>query len=322
MKLKGQRVLITGAARGIGAETARVLAAKGARLALVGLERDDLERLAGELGAGHVWYEADVTDQAQITGAVDDAAAAMGGLDVVVANAGISNYGTVGAHDVEPAVRTIEVNLVGVLRTAHAAIPHLKASGSAYLLLVSSAAAFTALPGMAAYHASKAGVENLANAMRLELAHEGVVVGSAHPGWIGTDLVRGAKDDLPSYVEARSHMPWPLGRDITVQRCARAFVRAIARRQRKLYVPWGIRLVHANRVLLQGPLGDLAIRRRAAGMVPRMDAEVHALGRSFGGHVPTARECLADAGADPDVAGGAAEGTAESRRPAGTVTRG
>lgn len=87
--LSGKVVLITGPARGIGRETARRLAARGARLALVGLEAERLEALAHELGAGHAWAEADVTDQAALDGAVAHTVRALGGIDVVVANAGV-----------------------------------------------------------------------------------------------------------------------------------------------------------------------------------------------------------------------------------------
>jgi NAD(P)-dependent dehydrogenase (short-subunit alcohol dehydrogenase family) len=116
---------------------------------------------------------------------------------VVVANAGVANNGTVAANPVSALVRTIEVDLVGVVRTVSATLPHVT-RGRGYYLLVSSAAAFTVLPGMACYCAAKAGVEQFGNALRLELAHKGVAVGTAHPGWVDTDLVRDMRDDLPA----------------------------------------------------------------------------------------------------------------------------
>ncbi|MEE3922272.1 SDR family NAD(P)-dependent oxidoreductase [Micromonospora sp. BRA006-A] len=123
--------------------------------------------------------------------AVDGTVAALGGIDAVVANAGVANRGTIAVGDVEALVRTVEVNLIGVMRTAAATVPALVDRGG-YLLIVSSAAAFAALPSMAAYCASKAGVEQFGNAVRLELAHRGVAVGTAHPSWVDTDLVREA----------------------------------------------------------------------------------------------------------------------------------
>src|SRR4029453_14519934 len=119
----------------------------------------------------HPWFECDVTDQDAVDRAVADTVDALGGIDVVVANAGVSNNGTVAVNPPDALARTIEVNLLGVVRTVSAALPPVTARRG-YLLLVSSAAAFTVLPGMAAYCASKAGVEQFGNALRLEVAHK------------------------------------------------------------------------------------------------------------------------------------------------------
>ena len=113
----GKVVLVTGAARGIGAETARAAAARGARLALVGLEPEALAAVAASLGPAHTWQECDVTDQAALDRAVACVAETLGGIDVVVANAGVANNGTVAANPVAALARTIEVNLIGVVRT-------------------------------------------------------------------------------------------------------------------------------------------------------------------------------------------------------------
>src|SRR5262245_46231125 len=112
--VSGKVVLLTGAARGIGAETARVLAARGARLALVGVEPDLLRGLCAELGEGHVWFEADVTSQEQLDDAARRTAGELGGIDVVMANAGVASYGTVRQIDPEAFARTVEINLTGV----------------------------------------------------------------------------------------------------------------------------------------------------------------------------------------------------------------
>lgn len=138
--LTGRVVLVTGPARGIGEATARLLAARGARLSLVGLEPERLEALAGELGPGHLWFEADVTDSAAMERAVRGTVEALGGIDVVVANAGVAANGTVAVTPVDALVRVIDVNLSGVVRTVHAALPAVT-ERRGYLLLVSSAAA-------------------------------------------------------------------------------------------------------------------------------------------------------------------------------------
>jgi short-subunit dehydrogenase len=284
-RLAGKVVLVTGAARGIGAHTARLAAARGARLALVGLEPDRLAELAAELGPGHVWFAADVTDQAALAAAVAGTVDALGGIDAVVANAGVANRGTLAVGDVEALVRTVEVNLVGVMRTAAASVDALIARRG-YLLIVSSAAAFAALPGMAAYCASKAGAEHFGTAIRLELAHRGVAVGTAHPSWVDTDLVREARADLPAFEATLGKLPWPMRRTTSVQECAAALVRAIERRQRKVYVPRAVGAVQAVRSLLVGPVADRLIGRTARAMVPLIEEQSRALGRGFGASTP------------------------------------
>lgn len=284
-RLAGKVVLVTGAARGIGEHTARLAAARGARLALVGLEPDRLAALATELGPGHVWFRTDVTDQAELAAAVDGTVTELGGIDAVVANAGVANRGTIAVGDVEALVRTVEVNLIGVMRTAAATVPALTARRG-YLLIVSSAAAFAALPGMAAYCASKAGVEHFGTAIRLELAHRGVAVGTAHPSWVDTDLVREARADLPAFETALAKLPWPMRRTTTVQECAEAFVRAIERRRRRVYVPRAVGGVQAVRSLLVSPLADRLVGRTARQTVPLIEEQTRALGRGFGPSTP------------------------------------
>lgn len=294
--LAGKSVLITGAARGIGEHTARLAAARGARVALVGLEPERLAAVAGDLGgpdggvpaegARHVWFECDVTDQSSLERAVRGTVEALGGIDVVVANAGIANRGTVAVGDIEALVRTVDVNLIGVMRTVGATVQHVIASRG-YFLLVSSAAAFTVLPGMAAYCASKAGVEQFGNAIRLELAHRGVGVGTAHPAWIDTDLVRDAKDDLPEFRDSLRKLPWPLNTYTSVEACARAFVDGIEQRRRRVYVPRAIAAVQALRTIVTGPFADTIVGRAARHSVPRMEEQVRKLGRAFGAHTAT-----------------------------------
>lgn len=283
--LAGRTVLVSGAARGIGAAVARAAAARGARVAMVGLEPDRLRALAADLGPGHYWHEADVTDQAAVEAAVADTVGALGGIDVVIANAGIANIGTVAGSPVDAVIRTLDVNLNGVVRTVAATLPHVLARRG-YLLLVSSAAAFTALPGMAAYCASKAGVEQFGNVLRMETEHRGVRVGTAHPAWVDTDMVRGFSADLPSFEIALRKLPWPLRSVTSLDACADALVRAVERRQRRVFVPRSVALVQAMRALVLSPLGDRIIARGTGhgARIDEMEAEVRRLGRFFGPH--------------------------------------
>src|SRR5215210_2538276 len=215
-RLDNKVVMITGAARGIGAETARRAAAKGARVSLVGLEPERLKALADELGERAAWFEADVTER------------------------------------------------------------------RGYVMIVSSTAAFTMMPGLAAYAASKAAVEQFANCLRLEIAHKGVSVGSVHPGWIDTDLVRDQRKDLKTFDEAFDKFPWPMNATTSVEDCADAIVDGMERRRRRVYVPKAIALVQALRTLTTGAVGNWIIRREAAPLVPQMEAEIAKLGRYFG----------------------------------------
>src|SRR5688500_16510292 len=186
--VQGKTVLITGAARGIGAETARRLAARGARLSLVGLEPELLEQVAAELGDA-AWFEADVTDRDALESAVEGTVERFGGIDVVMANAGIAGVGTVRAMDPGGWERIIEVNLLGVYRTLNVCLPHV-IERRGYVLPVASVAAAVHAPGMSAYSATKAGVEALADSLRGEVKHLGVDVGVAYYSFIDTEMVR------------------------------------------------------------------------------------------------------------------------------------
>ena len=251
-------------------------------MSLVGLEPDRLRALADELGERAVWFEADVTDQDAVDGAVEGTVAAFGGVDVVLANAGIANNGTVAISPADALVRTLEVNTIGVVRTVCGALPRIT-QRRGYVMIVSSTAAFTMMPGMSAYAASKAGVEQFANCLRLEVAHKGVRVGSVHPGWIDTDLLRDQRAELKTFDAAMERFPWPLNATTSVEDCADAIVDGIERRRSRVYVPKAIGFVQALRTVFTGPLASWIIRRKAKTIVPELEAEITKLGRYFGG---------------------------------------
>jgi len=272
--------LITGAARGLGAELARSLARRGYRLALVGLEPDLLAANAGDLGPEHRWFVADVRDQEALARAVADTRRELGGIDVCVANAGISNLGTVTAGDPDAWATCVEVNLVGTLRTAHAVMPAL-IERRGYLLVVCSLASFAATHGLSAYCASKAGAEQLAISLRREVSFRGVAVGTAHPAWVATDLVRDAEIDLQSFKAMRAALPWPANRTLTASTCAEAFTHGIERRARRICVPRSLALINWMRTVLNGPIGDYAAQRQARTLIPQLEDEIRDLGRGF-----------------------------------------
>jgi len=278
--LQGKVVFITGGARGIGAEVARRLRNKGAKLVLTDLEKDALAALAAELGEDRVLgVVADVRDLPAMQAAAAEGVERFGGIDVVVANAGIASYGSVLQVDPEAFKRVLDVNVLGVFHTVRATLPAV-IDRRGYVLIVSSLAAYTAAPGLAPYNASKAGVEMLANALRLEVAHHGVSVGSAHMSWINTALVRDTKADLPSFREMLAKLPWPLNLTTSVEACAAAFVAGIEGRKSHVYCPDWVGLFRWLKPVLSTPLGEFAIGRFTSELLPRMDAEVAALGRS------------------------------------------
>ena len=280
--LLGQAVLITGAARGIGAELARQAAARGARVCLAGLEPELLAAVADELGPEHLWVEADVTDPAALEAAVQRAVDTFGRLDAVVANAGIAPLTTVATSSARALSRTIEVNLTGAMLTARAGLPALTASRG-HVLLVSSAAAFTVLPGMSAYCAAKAGLERFGDVLRLEVAHRGITVASAHPTWIDTDMVRDTKAALPTFAATLASLPGPLGAYTSVQACAQALVGNLERRGRQVFVPRSVGTVSAWRQLVTGVLGEQLVLARSRTAVPQLEREIADLqGREFG----------------------------------------
>src|SRR5580765_1800287 len=151
-----RRVLITGAARGIGAALARRLHERGARVAIAGLEPELLSSVAAAVHGP--WWECDVADRLQVDDVVEKAAASLGGLDIVVANAGIAAQLPLVGGDPAIFEQTIAVNLLGTYYTLRAAGPHVSHPGG-YALAVSSMGAAVHLPLMGAYSASKAGVE-------------------------------------------------------------------------------------------------------------------------------------------------------------------
>ena len=274
--LLGQKLVITGAARGIGEKVARIAAARGARVALVGLEPDRLRALAQVLGAAASWREADVRDGTALRSAIDDCAETMGGIDIVVANAGVVAYGTVRQTDEASFERVLDINLNGVFRTLKYATPHLQRS-QGHAMVVASAISFTPLAGMASYAASKAGVEMLALAYRQEVAHLGVTVGLVHPSFIDTDLIRTTDADFPSFQELRRRLPYPGNVTTSVDRAAAAIVDGLVRRRSRVYVPRAVVVANWAKAALNSPAAWPWMRRFAAGVVPTLEREVEAL---------------------------------------------
>jgi NAD(P)-dependent dehydrogenase (short-subunit alcohol dehydrogenase family) len=295
--ISGQVVLVTGAARGIGATAAKQLAARGAKVALVGLEPDELAKVAADCGPDAAWFEADVTDAAAIEAAVQGAVQRFGGIDVVIANAGIATGGSV--LNIDPAAweRVVEVNLFGSWRTIRAALPHV-IERRGYVLQIASVAAIAHAPFMSAYCASKAGVEAFADCLRTEVAHRGVDVGVAYFSWIDTDMVRGA-DARPGIGTMRKSIGGPAGKTYPLSDVAAAVTEGVEKRARVVTVPGWVRVLRA----LRGVIGPL-IEREGARTVPAVEREMSAVIEREGAAAATA----------PVGAGGAADSAARGTR--------
>jgi NAD(P)-dependent dehydrogenase (short-subunit alcohol dehydrogenase family) len=233
--VNGKVVLVTGAARGIGLETAKRMHARGAHVALVGLEPEELKARAAELGDRAAAFHADVTDWDQLQAAVDGAVERFGGIDVCIANAGVANVGTIGGMAIEDFERVIEVNLLGVWRTIRTALPHV-VERQGYVLPVSSMSAVLHLPLMGPYTMAKAGVEAFADALRMEVAHTGTKVGVAYFSFIDTDMVRDSFAH-PAAALTRKASPKFLTRPIPLAKAGDAIERGVLGRRRTTYAP-------------------------------------------------------------------------------------
>ena len=253
-RLEGRRVLITGAARGIGAATARRLHERGADVVLAGIEPELLAAVARDCGDARALV-CDVRDREQVDAAVEAAVDHLGGLDVVVANAGVAAQLPIQGGDPEVFERTIEVNLLGVYYTLRAAAPHI-AHPRGYALAISSLGAAVHPPLMGAYSASKAGVEALGEALRIELAPTGARVGVAYFAELDTDMTsRGFG------TEAVRRMPVAARRVAPLKAGVDAIERGIARRSRRVVAPRWVAAILPIRMVAQRVV-ELATRRR------------------------------------------------------------
>ncbi len=211
--MAGRAVLVTGASRGVGRAVAVAFAAAGDRVAV---HHRDSAALAVETvglldGTGHVVVSGDLADPAAVKSFVDDAALGLGGLDVLVNNAGSVQPhppGTVTYEEWQAAWRrTVDVNLLGPANTTFCALPYLRASGAGRVVNVSSRGAFRGEPDQPAYGASKAGLNALGQSLARALAGDGIAVASVAPGYVETDMTN-AELKAPRGADLRAQSPF------------------------------------------------------------------------------------------------------------------
>jgi NAD(P)-dependent dehydrogenase (short-subunit alcohol dehydrogenase family) len=243
--LQGRRVLITGAARGIGAALAERLASRGASIAVAGLEPDALNQTAARCGGSA--FVCDVRNRVEVEGAVAGAVEALGGLDVVVANAGVAAQTPMLGGDPALFEQTVAVNVLGTYYTLRAAGVHLRHDGG-YALAISSLASAINLPLMGAYNASKAAVEVMANTLRAELRPSGGRVGIAYFAQLDTDMTtRGFSTEAAAKFAAR----FPMIRHAPLEAGISALERGIEKRARIIAAPGWVRPLLPIRMVAQ-----------------------------------------------------------------------
>lgn len=274
----GSVALVTGAGRGFGAGIARRLAAAGLRVVLVDRDGASVREVAAGLGPCAISLQADVTSLEAMEGVVAETVARFGRLDVVVANAGVTAFGSV--EGMNPAMfrRVIDVNLVGVWNTLRAAIPAVRKQRG-YLLVVCSLASAIHSPLQAHYTASKAGVEAIADSLRQELRDDGVAVGALYPTFAATDMMTEFHREEGASLLWGGNTGGPFGM-VTPGQVVDGMWRAIRGRKRMVVVPRRLTplvlapgLVHRVIELLirryGGGAAIAAARRRESDMVTK-----------------------------------------------------
>jgi NAD(P)-dependent dehydrogenase (short-subunit alcohol dehydrogenase family) len=257
--IKDKVVLATGGASGLGAAVAALLHGQGARLALADIDAEGVAHTARTIGPQVLALHADVTQPADLQRAVAHTLATLGRIDVVWANAGIASFGPLATTDPAAWVHNIEVNLIGVFHTVRAALPEVMARRG-HVVVTASAASFVHAPCLSAYSATKAGVEAICDALRIEVAHHGVTVGAIHPSWVATPLIDRAEQSS-AFKRLRASMRGAFGRDMPLADAAAIIARGIAERRRHVYAPGYVRLVQGLRTLLHTELGERDFRR-------------------------------------------------------------
>lgn len=262
--LNGKVALVTGGARGIGFATGRALVARGASVVIVDLDQAAAETAAAQLHESRaLGLAADVTDRSAMQRAVATTVERFGGLDVVVANAGIASRGsTFRAMSTEAFDRVIDVNLLGVVRTVDAALPQIVARRG-HVVVISSVYAFVNGMGAVPYAMAKAGVEQFGRALRAELTPSGASASVAYFGFIDTEMVHRALDADPLADRLFDVVPKPLRKRLPPQAAGEAIVTGIEKRAPRIIRPRRWAVVSVLRGILN-PLTDRFMETDAA----------------------------------------------------------
>jgi len=239
MDWKNKIILLTGASSGIGEALAIELAKRGATLGLLARREGELHDLAKRCevagGTARV-FPCDVTDAAGVAKAADDLRREFGGIDILIANAGIGgNNSETRALEPDAVRKVIDINLLGAVNAVHAVLPDMLEKHSGQLVAISSLAGFRGLPKSAAYSASKAGMTAFFESVRLDVQHKGVDVTIIQPGFIKTPLTAGRHNKMPFLMELDDAIP--------------LFINAIEKKKKFAAFPWQLAtIVRAGRI--------------------------------------------------------------------------
>ena len=188
MNLKGKTAIVTGGTRGIGRAIAESLLREGLSVCIAARNHDEIEKAVSELGDNARGFVCDVRDYEQVSGLIAYAIKELGGLDVLVNNAGIGVFETVEETSAEDFRAVLETNLFGVFYCCREAIPEMRRRGGGYIINISSLAGANPHPRMAAYNASKFGLNGFSEALMQEVRHDGIKVSYIMPGSVNTEF--------------------------------------------------------------------------------------------------------------------------------------
>jgi len=234
----GTRALVTGASKGIGRATARALAGRGVRVGLVARGEQDLAALAADLSGDPVILPADVSSRESIAGAVQRFVEQAGGIELLVANAGLAHYGPFFDQPIEHAEEMVSVNVLGTIYSVAAALGPMRDRARGHIVVVSSGAGLRAFPWGAVYGATKAADRGFAEALRHELSGTGVSVTTVYPGEVESDLHSHQRDRLPDWRRDENTIP--------AEQVADAIVEAVESDRREAFVPPAVRALGLN----------------------------------------------------------------------------
>jgi clavulanate-9-aldehyde reducatase len=231
--LDGRVAVVTGASSGIGEATAEALAREGATVAVAARRLDRLEELAKRIsdeGGRAETFEVDVADEDQARGLILDSEEKLGGLDILINNAGLMLLGPVQGADTEGWRRMVDVNCLGLLYCTHAALPVMQQRGGGHIVNVSSVAGRQADLGSAVYNMTKWGVVGFSEALRQEALHSNIRVTVVEPGFVATELH--GHNELPVVVEGVEKMRSQIGDVLEAEDIADAITYVVTRPER------------------------------------------------------------------------------------------